>query len=188
MSDDVLQQAREALARADLIHDETAVNAAVRRMAAQISADLSELDPVILCAMNGGLLPTAMLMPHLLFPAKYDYLHATRYRERTSGDELHWQRKPSQALQGRHLLIVDDILDEGYTLEAILHYCGIYNPASVRSAVLVKKEHARGVRPPVDYIGLSVPDRYVFGCGMDFKGYWRNLPAIYALPADMEGH
>jgi hypoxanthine phosphoribosyltransferase len=70
MSDDVLQQAREALARADLIHDEAAVSGAVRQMAAQITADLSELDPVILCAMNGGLLPTAMLMPHLLFPAK----------------------------------------------------------------------------------------------------------------------
>jgi hypoxanthine phosphoribosyltransferase len=188
MSEDALRQARDALARADLIHDQASVADAVRRMAARVSDDLGELDPVILCVMNGGLLPTAMLMPHLLFPAKYDYLHATRYRERTRGDDLHWQRKPSQALEGRHLLIVDDILDEGYTLGAILHYCERCRPASMRSAVLVRKEHARGVTPPVDYIGLTVPDRYVFGCGMDFKGYWRNLPAIYALPADMEGH
>ncbi len=188
MSDTDLQQARVAFERAVLIHDEATVANAVRDMAARISADISDLDPLILCVMNGGLLPTAMLIPHLHFPARLDYVHATRYREQTAGGDLCWQREPTRSLQGRHLLIIDDILDEGYTLESILNYCEGYQPASLRAAVLVQKEHARGVRPPVDYVGLRVPDRYVFGCGMDFKGYWRNLPAIYTLPLDMEGH
>lgn len=188
MSTDTLHQAKEAMARADVIHDKDVVQKAVQHMARRISEDLSKVDPIILCAMNGGLLPTAMLMPHLRFPAKFDYVHATRYHEKTAGNELCWQREPSQALKGRHLLVIDDILDEGYTLESILNYCEGYEPASLRAAVLIQKSHDRGVRPPVDYIGLSVPDRYVFGCGMDFKGYWRNLPAIYALPEDMEGH
>jgi len=188
MTDDTLQQARAAMEHADEIHDEAAVAAAVRKMAAQITDDISELDPIILCAMNGGLLPTAMLLPHLRFPAKLDYVHASRYREKTSGEDLCWHKEPSQSLRGRHLLIIDDILDEGYTLESILDYCESQSPASLRAAVLVQKAHDRGVRPPVDYIGLRVPDRYVFGCGMDYKGYWRNLPAIYALPENMQGH
>jgi hypoxanthine phosphoribosyltransferase len=79
------------------------------------------------------------------------------------------------------VLIVDDILDEGHTLAAIIEYCRAQQPASLRTAVLAQKEHDRGVRPPLEYVGLKVPDRYVFGCGMDYKGYWRNLPGIYAV-------
>jgi len=137
--------------------------------------------------MNGGLVPTALLMPGMRFPWKLDYLHATRYREATTGTELVWQRTPEQSLRGRHVLVVDDILDEGHTLAAILQYCEAQGPASLRTAVLTRKRHQRGVRPPLDYVGLEVPDRYVFGCGMDYKGYWRNLPAIYAIPERKEG-
>jgi hypoxanthine phosphoribosyltransferase len=84
-------------------------------------------------------------------------------------------------LADKDLLIVDDILDEGYTLDAILGFCRRQSPASVRAAVLVQKQHDRGLRPAVDYIGLQVPDRYVFGYGMDYKGFWRNAPGIYAV-------
>jgi hypoxanthine phosphoribosyltransferase len=182
------RHAQDVLDQAELVHDEHAVNQAVRKMAARITADLAEADPLLLCVMNGGLAPTAMLMPYLVFPWKLDYLHATRYREQTSGTELIWQRTPAQSLTGRHVLVIDDILDEGHTLEAILHYCKAQEPASLRAAVLTQKIHDRGVRPPIDYIGLTVPDRYVFGCGMDYRGYWRNLPAIYALPEHLEGH
>ncbi len=184
----IVEEAREALRHAELIHDAARVGEAVAQMAADIRRDLAEADPILLCVMNGGMVPAAMLMPHLDFPFRVDYLHATRYREQTRGDALCWQHRPTQSLAGRHLLVVDDILDEGYTLEAILDYCRAQRPASVRSAVLARKEHERGVRPPLDYVGLSVPDRYVFGCGMDFKGYWRNLPAIYAIPEHLEGH
>lgn len=187
MSDAILSEARKVLANAELIHDEADVDAAVCQMAARISAELAELDPILVCAMNGGLVPTAMLMRRLEFPLRLDYLHATRYREKTVGESLCWQRKPTQSLAGRHLLIVDDILDEGHTLDAIIDYCEGCRPASVKAAVLVEKERARTVNPRVDYIGLRVPDRYVFGCGMDYKGYWRNLPAIYAVSADREG-
>ncbi len=187
MTDDILSQARAALNCAEVIHDEERVRAAVAAMARQISSDLAGSDPIVVCAMNGGLAPTAMLMPHLHFPLRLDYVHATRYREKTRGEELHWQRAPVRSFAGEHVLVVDDILDEGHTLEAILDYFELQHPASLRAAILVEKEHARGVRPPVDYLGLKVPDRYVFGCGMDYKGYWRNLAAIHALPADAEG-
>lgn len=182
------RHAQDVLDQAERIHDEQAVHLAVRKMAERITADLAEADPLILCVMNGGLVPTAMLMPHLLFPWKLDYLHATRYHEQTSGTELVWQRTPAQSLTGRHVLVIDDILDEGHTLEAILHYCDTQKPASLRAAVLTQKTDDRRVCPPVDYIGLTVPNRYVFGCGMDYRGYWRNLSAIYASPERLEGH
>jgi len=187
MTDDIRTQALAALECAEMIHDEASVQSAAAEMARKISRDLAGSDPIIVCAMNGGLMPTAMLLPHLDFPLRLDYVHATRYREKTRGEELHWQREPVRSFEGQHVLIVDDILDEGHTLESILDYFRRQRPASLSAAVLVEKEHDRGVRPPVEYLGLKVPDRYVFGCGMDYKGYWRNLPAIHALPADAEG-
>jgi len=173
-------QARDAFARADCLYDQTAVAQAMDRMAAAIAADLADRDPILMCVMNGGLVPTAMLMERLHFPLRVDYLHATRYRERTSGTELQWKKHHDADIRGRCVLVVDDILDEGYTLEAILAYCRSEGAAEVRSAVLAHKLHDRGVELQADYAALTVPDRYVFGYGMDYKGYWRNAPGIYA--------
>jgi len=178
---DLSQEAAQVMRDADCLHDSTAVEAAFDSMAADIKRDLADKDPLVICVMNGGLVASGMLLPRLDFPLKVDYMHASRYRERTSGDELHWRVEPAQELAGRHLLVVDDILDEGYTLDAILRFCHQQSPASVRACVLVQKIHERGVRPPVDYIGLEVPDRYVFGYGMDYKGYWRNAAGIFAV-------
>jgi len=166
---------------ADCLYDRIAVEAALDCMADAINNDMAGGDTVVICVMNGGLVASGLLLPRLTFPLRLDYMHASRYRERTAGEELHWKVDPSQPLAGKDLLIIDDILDEGHTLEAILRYCRDQSPASVRAAVLVQKEHDRGVRPPVDYIGLDVPDRYVFGYGMDYKGYWRNAAGIYAV-------
>lgn len=174
------EQAQLAFDQADLLFDQAAVEQAVDRMAEAITRDLAERDPILLCVMNGGLVPTAMLMTRLHFPLRVDYLHATRYRERTSGTDLQWKKHHEADLSGRTVLVIDDILDEGYTLEAILKHCRDAGAADVRSAVLVHKHHDRGVDLKADYVALEVPDRYVFGYGMDYKGYWRNAPGIYA--------
>lgn len=173
---------------ADCLHDAVAVEAALGRMADAINRDMAGGDVVVICVMNGGLVASGLLLPRLKFPLRLDYMHASRYRERTAGEELHWKVDPSQPLAGKDLLIIDDILDEGHTLEAIIRFCRDRSPASVRAAVLVQKEHDRGVRPPVDYIGLTVPDRYVFGYGMDYKGYWRNAAGIYAVAEQQIEH
>jgi hypoxanthine phosphoribosyltransferase len=174
------EQASQVLDKADLLFDQSAVEQAVDRMADAISRDLADRDPVLLCVMNGGLVPTAMLMTRLHFPLRVDYLHATRYRERTSGTDLQWKKHHEVELKGRTVLVVDDILDEGYTLAAILRHCREAGAADVRSAVLAHKHHDRGVDLQADYAALELPDRYVFGYGMDYKGYWRNAPGIYA--------
>lgn len=181
MNPQLLAEVEQVKREADCLHDAAAVNQALDQMARQITADLGDKVPLVISVMNGGLLPAGLLLPRLEFALKVDYLHATRYREKTEGAELMWQRTPSESLRGRHVLIVDDILDEGHTLAAIIDYCQAQEPASLSSAVLVQKQHDRGVRPPLEYIGLNVPDRYVFGCGMDYKGFWRNLNGIYAV-------
>lgn len=176
-----LNEAKQVKQDADLIHDQATIEQAMDEMATAITADLADKCPLVLAAMNGGMLPMSYLITRLDFPLTLDYLHATRYREDITGHDLVWQHAPSQSLENRHVLIIDDILDEGHTLAAMREHCLAQNPASLHSAVLIQKDHNRGVRPPLEYIGLHVPDRYVFGCGMDYKGFWRNTLAVYAV-------
>lgn len=173
---------RKVLENAELLHDEQAVEAALDRMAAAIGERIAGSNPLLLCVMTGGMIPAAALFTRLRFPIQIDYLHATRYRGGTSGSELKWICPPSQPLAGRTLLVVDDILDEGPTLAAILDYCREQGAAAVYSAVLVEKLHDRKVPGlAADFVGLQVEDRYVFGCGMDYHGYLRNVTGIYAV-------
>ncbi|MEE8118040.1 MAG: hypoxanthine-guanine phosphoribosyltransferase [Gammaproteobacteria bacterium] len=175
-------EAVQVLESAELLHDEQAVRGALDQMAAAITEKLAQSNPVILCIMNGGLMPCSWLVERLHFPFELDYLHATRYRGETSGGELVWQVQPHISLTDRQVLLVDDILDEGLTLAGIIESCRNAGAREVMSAVLVIKQHNR--RQPgieADFRGLEVDDRYVFGCGMDYRNYWRNLKAIYAL-------
>jgi hypoxanthine phosphoribosyltransferase len=175
-------EARQTLDAAELLYDETAVESMLDDMADSISSKLDDTNPLLLCVMTGGLLPTAGLFSRLRFPVQLDYLHATRYQGGTSGSELRWICEPSVPLTGRTVLVVDDILDEGLTLAAILDYCREQGAKAVYSAVLVKKLHDRctpGLE--ADFVGLKVEDRYVFGYGMDYHGYLRNVKGIYAV-------
>lgn len=175
-------EAEKLRAEADCLHDVSAVRAAYDALAAQITRDYAGLNPLLLCVMIGGYIPAAEIAQRLPFAFDMDYLHATRYRGAMQGGGLLWKRQPEKPLAGRHVLVVDDILDEGHTLVAIRKSLLEFQPASLKVAVLAEKLHDR--RAPsahAEYIGLQVPDRYVFGCGMDCKEYWRQLPAIYAV-------
>lgn len=178
-----LAHIRRVMDEADCLYTQVEIEAAIQRIAHQINADLAERNPVVFCVMNGGLIFAGQLLPLLDFPLEQSYLHATRYRNQTSGGELFWKAKPELSFQDRDVLIIDDILDEGHTLHAIIEYCRHEGAASVKTAVLIDKEHNRKSCPDfrADYAGLPCPDRYVFGYGMDYKGYWRNAPGLYAV-------
>ncbi|APX93310.1 hypoxanthine-guanine phosphoribosyltransferase [Halomonas sp. 1513] len=173
---------REVMDSADCLISQADVERALDRMADEITADLGDKLPVFYCVMNGGLITTGHLLTRLGFPLEVDYLHATRYRGGLRGGELFWRVSPEIPMAGRHVVIVDDILDEGATLAAILRYCEEAGAASISTAVLVDKRHDRKAVPELtaDYCSLEVVDRYVFGFGMDYKGYWRNAPGIFA--------
>lgn len=178
-----LSEAWQILHDADLIHSAEEVNQAILQLALGITADYTEKNPLVLTVMNGGIMFAGQLLPLLRFPLSCDYIHASRYRNATKGGKLEWIALPRESVQGRHVLLLDDILDEGYTLAAIKTKLLSLGAAHVACAVLTNKNIEKSKPVQAEYIGLNLPNRYVFGCGMDVFGAWRNLPAIYALKA-----
>lgn len=175
------QEAWRVYRQADCIHDRQAVDAALDRLSVRVTNRLRKLNPLLICAMTGGVVTFGRLLPRLGFPLQIDYAHVGRYDNNLSGGELTWHFRPATALRGRHVLLVDDVLDQGHTLLALQTYCREQDAAAVEALVLVEKELRRTVAVSADYVGLAAPDRYLFGCGMDYKGYLRNLPGIYAV-------
>ncbi len=178
------KDAADMLAVADELYSRQQVEQAMDRLAIEITGRLSGEDPIVLSVLNGALIPTGHLLTRLNFPLRQDYVHATRYRGNTEGADLEWIGQPRTSLRDQTVLVVDDILDEGVTLAAIVEACHEAGAKAVYSAVLVEKLHDRGVGFKADFVGLTVEDRYVFGYGMDYNGYLRNVPAIMAVPQD----
>ncbi|MFC0677597.1 hypoxanthine-guanine phosphoribosyltransferase [Lysobacter korlensis] len=175
-----------ALANADVIHDRETLERAIAKMAVSIRDAYADGPvPVFLTVMHGGLPFAGRLAIELGecgLDCEFDYLHATRYRGETAGGELVWKHRPATSLQGRRVLLVDDIVDEGQTLLAVRDWCREQGASEVRIAALAVKSHDRCVEGIcADFAGVEVPDRYVFGYGMDYHEQGRNLPAIYAL-------
>lgn len=175
-----MQEIERVAAEADCLYPEAAVEAALDRMAQEITALLADRNPVLLCVLNGGILPMGRLAVRLRFPLEMDSIQAGRYQGETRGTEMRWRLQPGISLQGRTVLIVDDVLDEGITLAEIRAFCLAQGAAAVYAAVLVEKELGREKPSKADFIGLHAENRYLFGYGMDYKGYLRNWPGIYA--------
>lgn len=173
----------QLLEQAELIHSSEVIQAAITRLAKEITQTLENANPIVICVVSGGIVFAGQLLTRLNFPLQLDYVHASRYQNATVGKDLAWQVLPSLDLTNRTVLLVDDILDEGVTLKAIQEKCFELGAAKVLGAVMFEKELNRVKPINADFIGLQVPDRYVFGYGMDAYGWWRNLPAIYALKA-----
>ena len=181
MSEVTPTEIQTTLDQAIELYSEAEVEAALDRMAVDITASLADKNPLLLCTMIGGIVTAGKLLTRLDFPLSIDYVHASRYRGQTSGADLQWIAKPTEALAGRVVLLIDDIFDEGLTLKALIEYCNEEAAAEVHTAVLVEKQCAKQCDLEVDFLGLHVENRYVFGYGMDYKGYLRNAAGIYAV-------
>lgn len=173
--------ARRILAEADLVCPESEITKAIARLGTDISCRLSEANPLVLTVMGGAVVFAGQLLPRLPFPLECDYLHVTRYGDVTTGGQLAWIVEPRAPVQGRTVLVLDDILDEGVTLAAIKERLLAQGASDCLIAVLAEKDLGRPKPVAADFVGVRLPNRYVFGCGMDVKGSWRNLPAIYAV-------
>ena len=158
------------------------VEAALSALATRINTDMARQNPVLLPVMNGGLTVAAGLLRRLNFPLQVDYLHVTRYRNTTRGGDLDWIYEPRIELKDRNVLVVDDLLDLGITLQEVVNFCHDKGASSVKTAVLVLKQLVdRPGLQNVDYYALETPDHYLFGYGMDYQSYWRNAPGIFAI-------
>ncbi|MGR8980365.1 MAG: hypoxanthine-guanine phosphoribosyltransferase [Gammaproteobacteria bacterium] len=177
----MLKEIKDVKTAADLLYSEQEVEAALDIMAERINRELAERDPLLLCVMNGGIVVAGKLITRLKIPLTIDAVNASRYQNKTSGSAIEWVLKPGAPLTDKTILIIDDILDEGITLKAIIDYCLEEGASSVYTAVLIDKilDYEKPVK--ADFIGMKTPNRYLFGYGMDYKGYWRNASGIYAL-------
>lgn len=179
--------AQALLARAERLLTAEEVAQAVRRVAGEITAVLGGQQPLLLAVMRGGVVFAGQLLPLLPFPLDFDYVDATRYGDATRGGELDWRVDVPATVRDRTVLVVDDILDEGRTLAAIRRRLLEASAQRVLIAVFADKQLSRAKPVAADFTGVQVPDRYVFGFGMDVHGWWRNLPAVYALRRDEQG-
>lgn len=175
------QDARQLLQQAELIVSDEEVQAALARVAREVNAALAGKHPLVLSVMGGAVVFTGQLLPLLDFPLDFDYIHVSRYGKGMRGGELDWRVEPRENVRGKVVLVLDDVLDEGETLAAVKQRVLDLGAAGFYCAVFAEKGIGRTKPIHADFVGLELPDRFVFGFGMDVQGAWRNLPAIYAV-------
>jgi len=179
-----MPDAKEAwsfLENSDLVSSAAEVEAAIAKVAGHIQDRLADAYPLVLVVMGGAVVFAGQLLPRLRMPLDLDYIHASRYGDATRGGEIRWRVEPQQGVRGRAVLVLDDILDGGHTMAAIRGRLLEMGAKSFSCAVLVEKSLKKSKPIQADFVGLTIPDRFVFGCGMDAKGFWRNLPEIRAM-------
>jgi hypoxanthine phosphoribosyltransferase len=175
MLEEILAVQREA----ERLYSEAEVEAAIDRVAQAVAARLGGSNPLLLTVLNGGVIFSGKLLTRLHFPLQIDAVNASRYRGATQGGDIHWLLQPQTPLAGRTVLLVDDVLDEGITLAAIIQWCQQQGARAVYVAVLVDKQIGRERPCRADFVGLEAENRYLFGYGMDYKNYLRNAPGIF---------
>ncbi|MFC3193462.1 hypoxanthine-guanine phosphoribosyltransferase [Marinicella sediminis] len=170
-------------AGSEILISESTIDQAINDLAAELNSDYADKEVAFLTIMNGGMIFASALSTRLNIDMEMDYLQLSRYGKSKTGGQLVWKYQPEINLKNRHVILCDDIYDEGHTLEAAHNWCMKQGAQSTSSVVLVLKEHDRtyaDYKP--DYVALNIPDHYIFGYGMDLEEKLRQLPAIYYLP------
>lgn len=188
MMQDIPEYIKTVFEKSTCLYTKQEVETALDRLAQAIHAEMSDKNPIFICIVVGGIIPLGSLLPRLDFPLEVDYVHATRFKGDIVGSDLDWKVEPTASLKGRTVVIVDDILDSGLTMQAVYDYCYQRGAKKVYSVAFVDKLNARkpGGLPMADFIGLTVENHYVFGFGMDYKNYLRNAPGIYQVAKEHE--
>ena len=176
-----MQHSRDILQQAELLYPAEQVQISLHKVARQINAALADTHPLVLSVMGGAVVFTGQLLPLLEFPLDFDYVHVSRYGDAMHGGKVRWKVEPCENVRGRVVLVLDDILDEGHTLVALRQRVLELGASKFYSAVFADKQHGKDKPIHADFVGVELPDRFVFGYGMDIEGAWRNLPTIYAI-------
>mgnify|MGYP003408341737 CR=1 FL=1 len=179
------KRARDLIKNAEEIFDANTVKAAVTRVAETLNQRFGnpedEAFPLVLGVMGGAVVFTGQLLTQLDFPLEFDYIHVTRYGDDDRGGQVVWKVIPRSNVEGRTIIVVDDILDEGETLAHVKQRLLDMGAAEVILAVFADKDIKRAKPVKADIVGLTIPNKFVVGFGMDAYGYWRNLPGLWAI-------
>lgn len=183
-------RARALLETAEELFTKETVDAAVTRMADTLNARFNAPDcqdfPLVLGVMGGAVVFTGNLLPQLTFPLEFDYIHVSRYGDEDQGGQVVWKVVPRSNVTGRTVIVLDDILDEGETLAHVKQRLLDMGAAEVILAVFCDKAIGKAKPCKADIVGITIPNRFVVGFGMDAYGYWRNLPGLWAIKTDSE--
>ena len=158
----------------------------VRALAGRLSRDYRGKSPLYLAVLKGAYIFLADLTRRLDEPPEVDFIDLSTYGLRgTSGGRVRLRLRPSASLSGRHVVIVEDIIDSGRTLRYLLQYLARQRPASLRVCALLGRERVlRDLPRPIDYLGLAVGDGWLVGYGMDRGEQYRTLPDIYVIEGE----
>ncbi len=175
----------------EILIDEATLQARIEALGAQINADYSHAaDLLLICVLKGGVLFLTDLMRHIHVPHAIDFMAISSYGAgaRESSGIVRIDLDLRQNVEGRNLLIVEDIIDTGTTLAYLRRLLLARNPASLRICTLLSKPSRRQADIQVDYVGFEIPDKFVFGYGLDLDELYRNLPFIAAVKPEFYAH
>jgi len=178
-----LQQVKDLVKKGRVLCSKETIEQAIAKVASEMNSQLDGKEPIFLCVMNGALVFMGQLLTHLNFPLQVNYIHVTRYQGEIEGSQLFWRAEPTIDLKDRVVVVVEDILDTGLTLSAIQKYCDQKGAKEIFTATLVDKNRPRepGGTERCDFTGLNIDNKFIYGYGMDYKEYLRNVDAIYAV-------
>jgi hypoxanthine phosphoribosyltransferase len=168
-----------------ILFHETTILSRLDQLAAEISAEYKERELTVIAVLNGSLMFMADLLRRIPLPLKLDCLSVASYHGKTeTSGEVIFKQIALPDVAGRHILILDDILDSGHTLAAIRDKLATAKPRSIRVCVLLSKKKVRARAVDADYVGFEIEDEFVVGYGLDFMERYRNLPYIGVLRKD----
>jgi hypoxanthine phosphoribosyltransferase len=165
----------------EILIDERALKLRVAELGQQISRDYEDCDSLtMVCILKGGVMFLTDLTRHITVPHEIDFMAASSYGSgaRSSSGNVRIDMDLNSALEGRHVLIVEDIIDSGHTLSFVMDMLRARKPASLKLCALLNKASRREVDIPIDYVGFDIEDKFVFGYGLDLDEKYRNLPFI----------
>ena len=163
---------------------ESQIEKRVHELGNQISSDYDESDLVLVCVLKGAILFFADLIRTLAVPARYEFVQLTSYHNDTKSSRVQMIQGLYQDLFRADVLIVEDIVDTGMTLDLLLNHIESFEPTSVKVCSLLDKPDRREVPVTIDYLGFEIPDTFVVGYGLDYAQHYRNLPYIGVLDGD----
>jgi len=172
-----------------IVHDRTfvpylsqaAIEQSIKKIAENISADYADKNPLFIAILNGSFMFASELFKHISIPAEICFIKLASYKGTTSSGHVITSIGLDVEVKGRHVIILEDILDTGKTLSNFLPQLHNMNPASLKIAALLHKPEATIYNVPLNYNGFKIPDKFVVGFGLDYNGLGRNIPAIYRL-------